>query len=118
MNRLIFTILLVCFSGVVHADMDLPTTIKESFPVYPKARIVQINELPGLETAILECDDSIDNVHKFYLDQVKKGGWNIEVNHETADHRTISAHKPDKGCMIDIALQNKKTMTNLTIFKK
>ena len=118
MNRLIFALLFMFFSGVASADTDLPKTITENFPAYPKSKIIQVKEIQGYDAAILECEDDVAKVHEFYLGKVKKGGWTIEVNYETDEHRTISAHKSDKACMINIALQNGKTMVSLSIFKK
>ncbi len=111
-------------SAEVGENVKLPDDFPEDVPVYKNAKIkgTNISKMDNGELMVItmQTDDNLQDIGKFYKDELVKNGFGIENEFETDKSVTLTSRKGSTTVVVSAITQNGKTTigTNVTIKKE
>jgi len=93
----------------------LPDKFPKDVPIY-KGAVVKVSTTQGKAIMVqMEAQASAADVLKFYQDQLKQQGWEIESTMNTGDTSMLSAKKAGRQCTAVVLKGDKATVVQLTV---
>jgi hypothetical protein len=93
----------------------LPDDFPKDVPVY-KGATVKLTSTQGKATVVhLGVPVSVAESAKFYQDQLKQQGWEIEATMNMGEATMISAKKGTRKCTVNSAKTDKETMVQIVV---
>ena len=100
------------------AGVALPDDFPKDVPIY-KGAVVQMTSTQGKMTLVhLNVSDPVADVLKYYQDELKSQGWEIQSTMNMGEGSMLTAKKGDRECSAVVAKQDKGTMIQLTVTQK
>jgi hypothetical protein len=97
------------------AGVALPDGFPKDLPIY-RGAVVQVASTQGQTMMVhLNVSDSVAEVLKYYQDQLKEQGWEIESSMNMGEGSMIAAKKADRKCTAMVMKQDKGSMVQLTV---
>jgi hypothetical protein len=88
-KALLFGLLMLFVSGLAHAAMQLPDSMKE-IPVFAGSKITQAMEMENTSTAMFTLKAQSDAILDFYKQNMKSRGWKTVFQAEQEDSAIIT----------------------------
>jgi hypothetical protein len=93
----------------------LPDNFPKDVPIY-KGAVVKVASTQGKAMMVhMEVPASVPDALKFYQDQLKDQGWEIESTMNMGEGSMLSAKKTDRQCTAMVLKQDKGTVVQLTV---
>jgi len=100
------------------AGVALPDDFPKDVPIY-KGAIVQMTSTQGKTTMVhLNVSDAVADVLKYYQDELKNQGWEIQSTMNMGEGSMLTSKKGDRECSAVVLKQDKGTMIQLTVTQK
>jgi hypothetical protein len=100
------------------AGVALPQDFPKDVPIYQGA-VVQVASTQGKTMMVhLSVSVPVAEALKYYQDQLKAEGWEIESTMNMGEGSMIAAKKADRECSAVILKQDKGTMIQLAVTQK
>lgn len=97
------------------AGVPLPDGFPKDVPIYTGA-VVQVASTQGQMMMVhLNVSASVTEVLKYYQDQLKEQGWEIESTMNMGEGSMIAAKKADRKCSAMVLKQDQGSMVQLTV---
>ncbi|MEJ5376250.1 MAG: hypothetical protein WHX93_06705 [bacterium] len=96
------------------AQVELPKSLKDVLPLYPKAKVLTAMETSDGSHAVLEASGSSKEIASFYKKAMESKGWNLEM--EMHQERTSMVNfKKAKQVLSIMADATDKAKTNIIV---
>jgi hypothetical protein len=99
-------------------NVKLPDNFPKDIPIYKGAKIQMSSSQPKASLVHFVVDASVADAAKFYQDELKKQGWEIETSMNMNDTSMLSAKKDKQNCTVVVVKQDKGAMIQLTVENK
>ena len=100
------------------SGVALPDKFPKDVPLY-KGAVVKLSSTQGKAMMVhMEVPASAADALKFYQDQLKEQGWEIETTMNMGEGSMLSAKKADRQCTAMVLKQDKGTVVQLTVTEK
>jgi hypothetical protein len=97
------------------AGVPLPDNFPKDVPIY-KGAVVKVASTQGKMMLVhLTVSAPMAEVFKFYQDQLKEQGWEIETTMSLGEGNMLAAKKADRKCSAMVMKQDNGSMVQLTV---
>ena len=97
------------------SGVALPDNFPKDVPIY-KGAVVKVASTQGKTMMVhMAVSASVADALKYYQDQLKDQGWEIQSTMNMGEGSMLSAKKADRQCTAMVLKDNKGTMVQLTV---
>ena len=96
-------------------SVALPADFPKDVPIYQGATVRMAGSQGKGMIAMLVVSASSADAAKYYQDELKNQGWEIENTVNTADVAVLSAKKEQRRCTVSITKDKEGTMVNVVV---
>jgi hypothetical protein len=97
------------------AGVPLPDNFPKDVPIY-KGAVVKVASTQGKTMMVhLNVSASMAEVFKYYQDQLKEQGWEIETTMSLGEGNMLAAKKAERKCTAMVMKQDSGCMVQLTV---
>ena len=97
------------------SGVALPDKFPKDLPIY-KGAVVKLASTQGNAMVVhMIVKASVTDVLKFYQDQLKDQGWEIQSTMNMGEGTMLSAKKADRQCTALVVKQDKETVVQLSV---
>ena len=101
------------------AQVELPKSLKDIVPVYPKATVVTAMETADGSHAMMEAKGSAKDIVSFYRKAMEDKGWKTEMEMHQKENSMVALSKGKQALTVMADASDKdKTTVALTLGKR
>ncbi len=102
-----------CFT-ISLAQVELPKSLKDVLPLYPKAKVLTAMQTTEGSHAVLEASGSSKEIASFYKKAMEGKGWSLEMEMHQ-EHTSMVNFKKAKQVLSIMADASDKAKTNIIV---
>lgn len=116
---LTFLVVMSLTISIAFAGMEYPQEMTEVSSIYPGASIAQTINASGTVMVTMQSDDNLDQIFKFYKNELLANGWTIMTEIKSQGHSGLMCEKGSNSVVVNIGTNNSgKSIISLMLAPK